>query len=90
MGFDWTIGFIDTFFKISLSHNKLQQLTVSDCLRLAPIWLDYDFPTVTDLVLIYEWLLTKDEWIRSEKKKTPGLSPPANYTDRATAAFRRS
>jgi hypothetical protein len=23
-------------------------------------------------------------------KKTPGLSPPANYTDRVTAAFRRS
>jgi hypothetical protein len=25
-----------------------------------------------------------------DKKKTPGLSPPANYNDRATAASRRS
>jgi hypothetical protein len=25
-----------------------------------------------------------------EEKKTPGLSPPANYNDRATAACRRS
>jgi hypothetical protein len=28
--------------------------------------------------------------ILQELKKTPGLSPPANYTDRATAACRRS
>jgi hypothetical protein len=27
---------------------------------------------------------------RRKRKKTPGLSPPANYTDRTTAACRRS
>jgi hypothetical protein len=28
--------------------------------------------------------------LRAVIKKTPGLSPPANYTDRATAACRRN
>jgi hypothetical protein len=30
-------GFIDTFL-----YNQSQQLTIDDCLRLAPFWLDYD------------------------------------------------
>jgi hypothetical protein len=28
--------------------------------------------------------------IEHTEKKTPGFSPPENYTDRATAAFRQS
>jgi hypothetical protein len=29
-------------FTNTLNHNQLQQLTVNDCLRFAPFWLDYD------------------------------------------------
>jgi hypothetical protein len=33
------IGFMNSFFTITLNHNQLQQLTINDCLRLAPFWL---------------------------------------------------
>jgi hypothetical protein len=36
MASGWMTGFIDTSFTISLNHNQLQQLTINDCLRLAP------------------------------------------------------
>jgi hypothetical protein len=29
------IGFIGTFFTVTLNHNQLQPLTINDCLRLA-------------------------------------------------------
>jgi hypothetical protein len=35
-GFGLMIGFSDTSFTIYLNHNQLQQLTINDCLRLAP------------------------------------------------------
>jgi hypothetical protein len=36
------IGFIDVFFYNLLNHNELQQLTVNDCLRLAPFSFSFE------------------------------------------------
>jgi hypothetical protein len=50
------IGWLDLltpFFTITLNHNQLQQLTIIDCLRLAPFWLDYD-------CLFFYWWITSD------------------------------
>jgi hypothetical protein len=54
------IGWLDllTPHKISLNHNQLQQLTINDCLRLAPVWLDYD------------WLLFSCDWLGSDLRVT--------------------
>jgi hypothetical protein len=47
-------------FAVILNYDHLQQLTIYDCLRLAPFLTDYDCllsslsSTVTELVLIYE------------------------------------
>jgi hypothetical protein len=50
------IGFINTSFMIILNYNQLQQLTVSDCLKLVPFcWTATVFlPLWLDLVLIDE------------------------------------
>jgi hypothetical protein len=49
------IGFTGTSITITLNYNRLQQITIDDCLRLAPflpgLRVSYN---VTDLVLIYE------------------------------------
>jgi hypothetical protein len=59
------IGWLDLVtpsFTVSLNHTQLQQLTISDCLRHAPFWLDYEclpFHSVwlgSDLRNTNEWL----------------------------------
>jgi hypothetical protein len=42
-GLDCMIGFIEHSFTITRNQNKLQKLTINDCLGLAPFWLDYDW-----------------------------------------------
>jgi hypothetical protein len=37
------IRFTDALFAITLNYNQSQQLTIDDCLRLAPFWLDCDW-----------------------------------------------
>jgi hypothetical protein len=54
------IGFIDTFFTISLNHNQLQQLTINGCLRLAPFLTG---PRVSSFPL---WRLTDEDSLRVE------------------------
>jgi hypothetical protein len=39
-------------------------------------------------LLIFKWIILK--WQTTKTNKLHGLSPRANYTDRATAAYRRS
>jgi hypothetical protein len=52
-------------------------------------WL-YDFAVCTDITQHTELNVGLQVAILLNEKKPPGLSPPANYTDRATAACRRS
>jgi hypothetical protein len=86
------IVFIDNSFTLSLNHNKLQKLTINECLSLAPFWLDCDClhftvvsyllsSTVTDLVLIYESLtcslrMTYDEGWRFLSFRCPLVNTP--------------
>jgi hypothetical protein len=75
------IGFIDTFIHSHLKYNQLQQLTIDDCLRLAPfltglrvssilLWLTWFWFTNRSLLRVtYEWLLIY-EWILSEPYST--------------------
>jgi hypothetical protein len=53
------IGFIGTSVTITRNYNRLQQLTIDDCLRLAPFLTGLRLSsTVTDLVLIYESVIS--------------------------------
>jgi hypothetical protein len=65
-------------FTISLNHNQLRQLTINDCLRLAPFWLDHGwlplwltwFRFTNDLVLVFlstatAFSFTNGLWVNS-------------------------
>jgi hypothetical protein len=60
------IRFIYTSHTITCNHNQLQQLTISDGLRLAPFCLDCDCLPFYSLFFC-EWLLTYG-WIRLKSK----------------------
>jgi hypothetical protein len=55
------IGFIHTFFTISLNDNQLKQLTINDCLRLPPFWPDYDCLLFTGWLSAVNWLGSDSE-----------------------------
>jgi hypothetical protein len=64
------LDLLTPFFIIILNHNQLQQLTINDCLRLAPFWLDNDCLLLwltwfwfTSHSLTSELRLTNHEWI---------------------------
>jgi hypothetical protein len=46
----WMIGFIDTFITITRTYNQVEQLTIGDCLKLAP------FLTVQRVSSLLFWL----------------------------------
>jgi hypothetical protein len=49
------IGFIGAAIIITLNYNQLQELTINDCLRLAPFLPELRVCSiVTDFVLLYE------------------------------------
>jgi hypothetical protein len=60
------IGWLDlltVFFSISLNHNQLQELTINDCLRLAPFSFSLIL-LVSSLLLWLTWFwVTNDDWI---------------------------
>jgi hypothetical protein len=47
-------------YTISLNHYQLQQLTINDCLRLAPFWLSFPLLFWFDSVLYYLYSLKAD------------------------------
>jgi hypothetical protein len=59
------IGFIDNSFTITRNHNKWQELTIIDCLRLASFWLDYDW-LHSGLISILIWSMTDFSYDRLE------------------------
>jgi hypothetical protein len=71
------VGFIDTFFyNHSFNHDQLQQLTINDCLRLAPfltglrlsslpLWLTWFCFTNKFRMTNQQWRRTNHEWLCS-------------------------
>jgi hypothetical protein len=61
------IGFIDAFFTFSLNHNQLQQLTINDCLRLAPFSFSFLFESESESEseseLLYDWWFTVNRFV---------------------------
>jgi hypothetical protein len=53
-------------------------------------WFLNDFKFSIDLVSVLLFPSSITKTVALFIKKIPGISPPANYTDRATAACRRS
>jgi hypothetical protein len=75
---EFWIGLLDLLtpsFTITLNHNQLQQLIINDCLRLVPVWLDYNCLLFScdwlgsDLRMNYTWRNTKDEWMNPHVRK---------------------
>jgi hypothetical protein len=60
------IGFIDTFFTITLNYNQLQQLTINGCLtRSITHWTtSVSSSTVTDFILICESVTSSASLVR--------------------------
>jgi hypothetical protein len=75
------IGFIGTSITITLNYNHLQQLTINDCLRLAPFLSELRASsTVTDLVLIYESVTSSVSVFRCLTLHSWTLSHDCNLT----------
>jgi hypothetical protein len=65
------LGWLDSLilsFTVTFNHNPSQELTINDCLRLAPVWPDDDSPLHR---LTFNWQLT---WFESKLGQSVGLS----------------